>query len=130
VPEEQRFATNSQRIAQYNELRPILAAYLRTQPRSHWITRLTEVGVPCGSVRDLPALFADPQIAARTMVAEVEHQSAGAIRVLGTPIKLSDTPAEIRTAPPVLGQHTAAILSGELGVTSEELGSLRAKGVV
>jgi crotonobetainyl-CoA:carnitine CoA-transferase CaiB-like acyl-CoA transferase len=50
--------------------------------------------------------------------------------VLGTPIKLSDTPASIRTAPPVLGQHTAAILSGELGVTGEELAALRAKGVV
>jgi crotonobetainyl-CoA:carnitine CoA-transferase CaiB-like acyl-CoA transferase len=64
------------------------------------------------------------------MVAEVEHQSAGLIRVLGTPIKLSDTPAAIRTAPPVLGQHTTAILSGELGVTGEELGSLRKQGVV
>jgi formyl-CoA transferase/CoA:oxalate CoA-transferase len=130
LPEEERFATNSQRIARYDELRPILAGCLRTQPRSHWIARLTEVGVPSGSVRDLPALFADPQVAARTMVAEVEHQSAGPIRVLGTPIKLSDTPASIRTAPPVLGQHTAAILSGELGVTGEELAALRAKGVV
>jgi crotonobetainyl-CoA:carnitine CoA-transferase CaiB-like acyl-CoA transferase len=130
VPEEERFATNSQRIARYNELRPILAGCLRTQSRSHWIARLTEVGVPCGSVRDLPALFADPQVAARAMVAEVEHQSAGLIRVLGTPIKLSDTPAAIRTAPPVLGQHTTAILSGELGVTGEELGSLRKQGVV
>jgi crotonobetainyl-CoA:carnitine CoA-transferase CaiB-like acyl-CoA transferase len=60
----------------------------------------------------------------------VEHQLAGTIRVLGTPIKLSDTPAEIRTAPPILGQHTAAILSGELGVTGEDLESLHTKGVV
>ena len=57
------------------------------EPRAYWIERLTAAGVPCGSVRDLHELFADPQIAARAMVAELEHPTIGAMRVLGTPLE-------------------------------------------
>jgi crotonobetainyl-CoA:carnitine CoA-transferase CaiB-like acyl-CoA transferase len=126
----ERFATNRQRVTGYDELRPILAARLSTGTRAHWIERLKAAGVPCGSVRDLQELFADPQMAARAMIAEVDHTTLGALRVLGTPFKLSDTPASIRRPPPALGEHTQSILINDLGRTREDLAALQAAGVV
>jgi formyl-CoA transferase/CoA:oxalate CoA-transferase len=130
LPDDERFATNRQRVAGYEALRPILAERLRSKTRDQWIGRLTEAGVPCGSVRNLREVFNDPQIAARGMVADVRHPTIGPMQVLGTPMKLSDTPGSIRTAPPRLGEHTAAILTADLGLTRDELAALRGKGVV
>src|SRR6185295_9351462 len=98
----ERFATNRQRVTQYGEVRPLIAAALRRQPRRYWIERLTAAGVPCGSVRDLQEVFDDPQIAARGMIAELEHAAAGPLKMLGVPVKLSDTPGAVRTPPPRL----------------------------
>jgi crotonobetainyl-CoA:carnitine CoA-transferase CaiB-like acyl-CoA transferase len=130
LAEEERFATNRQRVLAYNELRPLVASRLGAETRAYWIERLTAAGVPCGSVRNLHELFADPQIAARAMVAELQHPTVGAMRVLGTPLKLSETAATIRTAPPTLGQHTADVLTGDAGVAAADLDALRAKGVI
>lgn len=124
------YATNRQRVAGYAQLRPLLADRLRTQSRAHWIDALTAAGVPCGSVRDLAELFADPQIAARGMVEDVTHTTLGPLRVLGTPLKLSHTPASIRTAPPTLGQHTAQVLANDLQMTPAQVEGLRAQGVI
>jgi crotonobetainyl-CoA:carnitine CoA-transferase CaiB-like acyl-CoA transferase len=125
----ERFATNRARVEHYDELRPMLADRLRAHPRRHWIERLTAAGVPCGSVRDLGELFADPQMAAREMIAAVAHPAAGELRVLGTPIKLSDTPGGVRTPPPLIGQHTEAVL-GEIGIAGTQVARLRQEGVV
>jgi crotonobetainyl-CoA:carnitine CoA-transferase CaiB-like acyl-CoA transferase len=130
LADDARFATNRQRVTNYDELRPILAARLHSRPRAAWIEALTAAGVPCGSVRDLQEVFADPQIAARDMIATLEHATAGALKLLGTPLKLSDTPGAVRTAPPLLGEHTDAVLADDLGFTRDEVASLRAKGVV
>src|SRR3989442_15064388 len=108
ITPDERFATNSGRVTRYAELRPMLAEVLRARPRRDWIDQLTAAEVPCGSVRDLHELFTDPQVAARDMVSTLEHVAVGGTRVLGTPIKLSDTPGALRTAPPTLGQHTEA----------------------
>jgi crotonobetainyl-CoA:carnitine CoA-transferase CaiB-like acyl-CoA transferase len=130
MPYEERFATNRQRVEAHAELEAAIAAVLRAHPRQFWIARLTEAGVPCGSVRDLHEVFTDPQLAARDMIAAVDHATVGALRLLGVPIKLSDTPAAVTTAPPTLGQHTDAVLRGDLGLAAEKVDSLRAKGVI
>jgi crotonobetainyl-CoA:carnitine CoA-transferase CaiB-like acyl-CoA transferase len=130
IDEDERFATNRQRVVAYDELRPLLAARLRGESRSHWIERLTAAGVPCGSVRDLAELFSDPQMAARAMVEELQHATVGPMRVLGTPLKLSETAASIRTPPPRLGEHTTSVLTSDAGVATTELEALRAKGVI
>jgi formyl-CoA transferase/CoA:oxalate CoA-transferase len=128
--EDPRFATNRERVARYDELKPLLDDRLRTETRAYWIERLTAAGVPCGSVRDLREVFQDPQIEARAMTVEVEHATIGALRLLGTPLKLSRTPASVRTAPPTLGQHTDAVLTGDLGLTPARVAALREEGVI
>ena len=125
IEPDPRFATNRQRVVAYDELRPMIAERLGRKSRRDWIDRLTSAGIPCGSVRDLEDVFKDPQIAARSMVASVEHAALGALNVLGVPIKLSDTPGAVRSAPPVLGQHTESVLRNDLGLTESEVESLR-----
>ncbi len=127
---DERFATNRGRVTGYADLKPLVAGRLRSQPRSYWIEKLTAAGVPCGSVRDLGEVFADPQLVARDMIVRMQHAAAGDIRVLGTPIKLSDTPAALRAAPPTLGQHTDDVLQRDLGVRHEAIGGLRSTGVI
>ena len=129
LPEEPRFATNRQRVTGYDELRPFIADRLRVHSRQHWIDRLTAAGVPCGSVRNLQELFADPQIHAREMVAQLEHATIGPLRMLGIPVKLSDTPGAVRTPPPRLGQHTDDVLQ-ELGLSAAAIADLRRQKVI
>jgi crotonobetainyl-CoA:carnitine CoA-transferase CaiB-like acyl-CoA transferase len=130
LAEDSRFATNRQRVTGYDELRPIVADRLRQEPRQYWIDRLGAAGVPCGSVRNFQELFADPQVAAREMVAWLEHPTIGAMQVLGVPVKLSDTPGGIDTPPPRLGEHTDAVLSRDLGLEAEAIAALRAQGAI
>jgi crotonobetainyl-CoA:carnitine CoA-transferase CaiB-like acyl-CoA transferase len=125
-----RFATNRQRVTGYDQLRPLVAAAIRTQTRQHWIERLTAAGVPCGSVRNLQEVFDDAQLAARSMVERIAHPTIGPLRVLGVPVKLSATPGEIRMAPPLVGQHTEAVLTGDAGLDADAVARLRSLKVV
>jgi crotonobetainyl-CoA:carnitine CoA-transferase CaiB-like acyl-CoA transferase len=129
LPEDPRFATNRQRVMNYDAVRPLIADRLRTQPRQLWIDRLNAAGVPCGSVRNLQELFADPQIQARQMVAGIEHATIGDLRVLGVPVKLSDTPGAVRTPPPRLGEHTDAVLR-DFGFSDDAIADLRRQKVI
>jgi crotonobetainyl-CoA:carnitine CoA-transferase CaiB-like acyl-CoA transferase len=125
-----RFATNSARVSHYDALRPLLVERLRTRRRQEWVAGLKEAGVPCGSVREVAEALADPHLDARGMIETVNHISAGALRVLGVPIKLSDTPGAVRTAPPALGQHTEQILQEDAGLSRDEIEMLRSSGAV
>jgi crotonobetainyl-CoA:carnitine CoA-transferase CaiB-like acyl-CoA transferase len=128
--DDECFRTNRQRVMLYDELRPILADVLGRGTRQSWIDRLQAAGVPCGSARDLEEVFADPQLSARDMVVDVEHSAIGSLRLLGVPVKLSETPGSIRSAPPLLGQHTDAVLRTELGLTDDDVHALRAQGAI
>ena len=125
-----RFATNRARVANYDALRPVLAEALRTRTRAAWVETLRTSGVPCGSVRDVAEALEDPHLGARGMIQQVQHAVAGALRVLGVPIKLSDTPGAVRTAPPSLGQHTVEILRNDVGLDEAAIEALRAARVV
>jgi crotonobetainyl-CoA:carnitine CoA-transferase CaiB-like acyl-CoA transferase len=130
LADEERFATNRQRVSSYDSLRPFVAERLSERPRQQWIEALTAVGVPCGSVRNFDELFADPQVDAREMIAVVEHATIGPLKTLGVAVKLSDTPGLVRTAPPTLGQHTDAVLRQDLGLTSDTIAALRRQQVI
>ena len=127
---DERFTTNRLRLANYDVLRPTLGATLLTRTRAEWVEELKQAGVPCGSVRDVSEVLGDPQLDARGMIQQVEHPLVGAIRVTGVPVKLSDTPGSVRTAPPTLGQHTLGILTEDAGLDPTEIEQLRANRVI
>ena len=127
---DERFATNTARVNHYDELRPLLLERLRMRRRNEWVADLKQAGIPCGSVREVAETLEDRQLDARAMIETVNHISAGAIRVLGVPIKLSDTPGAGRTAPPALGQHTAQILEQDAGLSRDEIEMLRSSRAI
>ncbi len=126
---EDRFATNPARVVNANALRDVLIPVLRVRSRQQWIESLTATGVPCGAVREVPEVLSDPQVLARDMIAAVEHAALGQMKVLGVPIKLSDTPGAVRTAPPTLGQHTEQVLR-ELDLSPDAIDELRRRKVI
>jgi crotonobetainyl-CoA:carnitine CoA-transferase CaiB-like acyl-CoA transferase len=130
IANDDRFATNRARVVHYQELRPLLAERMRTRNRQEWVRDLKSAGVPCGSVRDVGEVLQDRQLDARQMVETIDHVSAGSIRLLGVPIKLSETPGSVRTAPPGLGQHTDRILREDCGLTPEDIETLRASKTI
>jgi crotonobetainyl-CoA:carnitine CoA-transferase CaiB-like acyl-CoA transferase len=125
-----RFATNSDRVHHYGELRSVLSGIFVRWTRDHVVRALTDAGVPCGAVRSVTEALADPQLAAREMIVPLDHPIAGHVRVLGNPMKLSETSPAIRTPPPSLGQHTAAILQNEVGLSDDQVASLRTAGAI
>jgi len=125
---DDRFSTNPARVRNEAALKELLEPVMRERTRDGWLREFATAGVPCGAVRSVPEALSDPQVAARRMVEAVEHAVLGPMKVLGTPIKLSDTPGSVRTAPPTLGQHTDTVL-GELGLSAAEIGKLRQRGV-
>ncbi|TWI51593.1 formyl-CoA transferase [Pseudoduganella flava] len=125
-----RFATNPLRVQNRDVLVPLLAAMVLERTRDEWIALLEGVGVPCGPINDLHDVFANPQVQAREMVVDVPHPTAGSTKLVRSPMRLSGTPADVRTAPPTLGQHTEDVLCGLLGRSLEDVAALRARGVL
>jgi formyl-CoA transferase/CoA:oxalate CoA-transferase len=124
-----RFTSNRDRMENYDVMRPPIDRAFRTATCADWIARLNAAGVANGEVRDIGQMLNDPQLAARDMVATLMHPTVGATRVIGAPIKLSENPASVRTAPPVLGQHTDSVLV-EVGYSTEAINALRSRRVV
>ena len=123
------FATNDVRVLNRDQLRPRLAATLVLRSSAEWLAALDAAQVPCGPVNDVLAAFAQPQAVARGMRTDISHPVLGAMPQVGIPFKLSATPASIRSAPPLLGEHSDEILA-ELGYSDSAVGDLRAKGVI
>ena len=127
---DSRFATNADRVQSYDALRLELGRAFASWRRADLLAALVAAGVPSSAVRSVTDALADPQLSSREMIVPLEHLTAGSIKVLGSPVKLSDTPTTIRTAPPVLGEHTNKILGADLGLTEAQIGELRSAGAV
>ena len=127
---EPRFATNPQRVVNRGVLMPMLETLFCTRSCGEWEEVLLAAGVPCGRVNDIPGALADPQVRARGMVQEVYHAGTGWVPQLGPVPKLSETPASIAQPPPLLGEHTAAILGEFLGVSQEDFAGLAESGAI
>jgi len=126
--DDPRFVDNGSRVRHRDELRPLLAASFGSRPSAEWLAALDAAQVPCGPVNDVLAAFAQPQARARQMRVSVDHPALGAIEQIGLPYKLSATPASIRSAPPILGEHSEEIL-GELGYSPDEIAEMRSSAL-
>lgn len=124
-----RFRTRADRIARRDELTALLAPVFADGTVSGWIARLEAHDVLCAPVNRYADLLTDPQIAATGMLVEQEHPRAGRFRTLDAPVRLSLTPASIRTPAPALGEHTDTVLR-EAGVSPSEIAELRRMGIV
>ena len=113
--DDPRFASNAARMANRADLVREIEIALSPGTTHEWVDRMLAVGVPAGPIQDLAQVFADPHTQARRMIEEIDHPTAGRVRTLGFPLKMSDTPPSVRRAPPLLGQHTEEILR-ELGM--------------
>lgn len=130
LADDPRFATNPQRVINRAALIPQLQAAFAACAVDELLKQLEAAGVPAGRINTLDRVLSDPQVLHRQMIIEVEHPIAGRIKLLGVPYKFSQTPAEVKAAPPLLGQHTAEVLTHLLGYSAEEIEHLRRAGVV
>jgi formyl-CoA transferase len=128
--QDERFQTNAGRVEHRQTLVPRLQALIERRTLSEWLDLLTENRIPAAPINDIPTLLDDPQVAARQMVQTIEHPTLGEIQQLGPVAKLSQTPAQIHSAPPLLGEHTESILRQELGYNQEEITRLRQAGAI
>ncbi|MDX2005802.1 MAG: CoA transferase [Meiothermus sp.] len=123
--EEPRFQTNASRVVHRAELLPKLEAVFAERPKAHWVATLKAAGVPVNPVYNLAEAFSDPQAQARGMRQTVQHPLLGGIPLVGSPLQhFSRTPAEATGYPPLLGEHTAEVLSGILGYSAEQIETL------
>ncbi|HEY2970242.1 MAG TPA: CaiB/BaiF CoA-transferase family protein [Casimicrobiaceae bacterium] len=125
-----RFAANAERVKRRDVLVPLIAAVMRTRTQAEWLQALEAVGVPCGPINRLDQVFADPQVRARGMRFDLPHRLSGTVPQVGNPLRFSATPVEYTQAPPLLGEHTSAVLSQRLGLSAESLADLAARGIV
>ncbi|TAM84517.1 MAG: CoA transferase [Candidimonas sp.] len=109
---------------------PRIAQRLACQPTAHWVGELGKVGIPCGPVNDLQAVFEDPQVRSRHMKITLAHPAAGSVDLVANPIKFSRTPARYTLPPPRLGEHTGEVLRDVLGLSETEIEKLKAGSVV
>ena len=126
--DDERFASNRARVANRATLVDAIEAVLATRPAEQWLPALDAAGIPAGPVNDLAQAFADPQAASRGLVVELPHPTAGSVRTVAQPMKFSRTAPEYRSAPPLLGQHSRAVLR-DAGLDDESIAALEAAGV-
>jgi len=127
---DERYRTNAGRVANRGLLVPEIDRLCRQKTTRQWLDALASVGVPCGSINNLAEVFAEPQVKHRKMRFDLPHPQGGQVPQVRNPVLYSRTTLEYRDPPPLLGQHTEAVLQQELGISASEFGTLRADGVV
>jgi len=120
-----KFTHNADRVENGSELIPKLERIFSSKPREGWFSLLTEVGVPYGPVYAMSEIFTDPHVLHRGMLLEMRHPKAGKARLIGNPMKFSETPVQIKTPPPWLGERTAEVLKNLLGYSDDDILKLR-----
>lgn len=130
LADDPHFATNPARIEHRAALIPLLVEMVKEKTKAQWITLLEAAGVPCGPINNLQEVFANEQVIARGIEMHVPHPTAGTMKLVASPMRLSKTPVEVRMPPPLLGQHTDEVLRDELGMSASQINELHQRGIV
>jgi len=130
LADDDRYATNRARVDNRETLIPELFELTRSATTSEWVRRLETEGVPCGPINDLEGVFDDPQVKARGLRLDMPHTHAGTAPGVANPLRMSATPVEYRTAPPILSGDTEVVLNDLLGLEPAEIAALRSRGIV
>ena len=128
--DDSRFEKNSNRVENRSLLIGLLAEMFLSHSTDEWLKLLNSAEVPCAPVQTVDQVFKAPQVLHREMLVQVEHPTAGPVRMAGIPVKFSATPASVRLPPPLLGQHNQEVLESWLGMNNEEISELKRKTVL
>jgi len=129
LKDDPRFVNKEARIKNYNALHDILTEKFATGPRDQWLSLLKQYDVPSAPLLNLKEVFDDPQVNHLGMLVEMAHPRMGKVRVVGSGIRMSETPPQMSLPPPTAGENTEQIL-GALGYGEESVANLRKKGVI
>jgi formyl-CoA transferase len=129
VLSDPRFSDRKDRVQHFDELLAILEGWTSRHTKHEVMRMMGEAGVPCGAVLDTVELLNDPHMRERGMVVTLEHPVRGKFTMPGCPVRLEDSPAEIKSAP-LLGQHNAEVYGAMLGMTAGDLEQLKSQGVI
>ncbi|KWK03428.1 CaiB/BaiF CoA transferase family protein [Burkholderia stagnalis] len=130
LADDERFATNPARVRHRETLVPIIAEMVKTRGKQAWIDALEAAGVPCGPINDLDEVFENEQVVARGMQVELPHPCGANVKLVRNPIRMSRTPPEARSAPPLLGEQTDDVLRELLGYDDARIAALKAKQAI
>jgi crotonobetainyl-CoA:carnitine CoA-transferase CaiB-like acyl-CoA transferase len=124
------FATNQDRVANRESLAEVLNEAFAAHDASEWIKELHQVGIPSGVINSIEDVFNHPQAQERDLKIVIDHPTIGQVAFPGFPYKFSDTPAQVRRPPPLLGEHTEEVLVELLGYSPQEVASYQERGIV
>lgn len=130
LADDERFATNPSRVRHRDTLVPILAEMVKARGKADWIAVLEAAGVPCGPINELDEVFDNEQVVARGMQVSLPHPCGADVKLVRNPIRMSATPPDARTAPPLLGAQTEDVLRVMLGYDDVRIAALKAKQAI
>lgn len=129
LPVDPRFTRNADRVRNREAIVGILSEHFLTDTADNWVSKIHAVKVPVGVINDIGRALAEPQVLARDMLVNIPHALNPDFKMVGSPVKLSDTPVEYKRPAPMLGEHTDQVLS-QLGLSAEQLATLKEKGII
>ncbi|MFS2122737.1 CaiB/BaiF CoA transferase family protein [Pseudomonas sp. Pseusp97] len=130
LPKDPRFTRNADRVRNRDVIVGKLAEHFQGDSADNWVRRIHAMKVPVGVINDIGRALDEPQVVARDMLVEIPHAQNPAFRMVGSPLKLSDTPVEYQRPAPMLGEHTDEVLKRRLGLDDARLAALKAEGVI